>query len=614
MTYKPMLGAIWQGDGRCRFTVWALNAEQVDIRLLDPVELVKPLEQAGDGYFTGVVDGLSPGVRYFVRIDGETDRPDPASRYQPEGVHGPSVIVDPGAFGWTDHGWAGHALEDYVIYELHVGTFSAAGTFDGVIPHLDELRDLGVTVIELMPVAQFPGDRNWGYDGVSLYAVQDSYGGPDGLRRLVDACHQRGLSVILDVVYNHLGPEGNYLRDFGPYFTDHYSTPWGEALNFDGPESDNVRRFFIENARCWLHEYHLDGFRLDAVHAILDQSAIHFLEELQSTLQADAARLGRRVAVIAESDLNDPRLVRSTDLGGYGLDSQWADDLHHALHALLTGERDGYYVDFGSPRQLVESLRHGYAHIGSYSQYRRRRHGRMPGINDGRRFVVCSQNHDQVGNRAAGDRLTSRLDLDQLKLAAGVTILSPFIPLLFMGEEYAEPNPFQYFVSHGDEDLVEAVRTGRQKEFRAFNWQGNVPDPQSESTFEHSKLNHALKEMTPHQELWAYYRELIRIRREVAAFQRLDLDAQEIGQVPGTSIVWIIRYHTEGNCLVLFNFASHPEEIRINLPARTWTCILNSNDPVWDGDGTHAPELAFEDHMAELTMPGRTVLIFQSNQ
>jgi maltooligosyltrehalose trehalohydrolase len=613
MTDELSLGATWLGGGTCEFRVWAPNAQRVDVHLLDPSERVESLQQDEDGYYSGTVTGVEPGVRYFFRLNGDTDRPDPVSRFQPEGVHGPSAIVNPASFQWTDDGWFGHRLDDYVIYELHVGTFSEDGTFDGVIPYLDELRDLGITMIEVMPVAQFPGERNWGYDGVSLYAVQNSYGGPDGFRRLVDACHKRGIGVILDVVYNHLGPEGNYLRDFGPYFTDHYNTPWGEALNFDGPESDHVRRFFIENSLHWLHEYHVDAFRLDAVHAILDQSALHFLEELQLTLHEHAQRLGRRIAVIAESDLNDPRLIRSRDIGGYGLDSQWADDFHHALHALLTGEQDGYYVDFGPIDRLVQALRRGYALTGDYSTHRRRRHGTIPGIRDGRRFVVCSQNHDQVGNRATGDRLTTSLNFDQLKIAAGATILSPFIPLLFMGEEYAEPNPFQYFVSHSDPVLVEAVRTGRREEFESFHWQAEVPDPQAESTFEHSKLNYTLKQMTPHREMWSFYRELLRIRREHPALRQLDLEQQDVDAVPGESVLWHLRYDRSGSvCLVVINFSKQEAKVRLLLQETRWRCILNSQDTAWEGNGSSADDIIVEQGTAELTISGESILVYET--
>jgi maltooligosyltrehalose trehalohydrolase len=411
-----------------------------------------------------VVQGVKPGTRYFYRLDGNTERPDPASKFQPEGVHGPSQVIDP-HFVWEELHWSGIPFSHYVLYELHVGTFTAQGTFDAIVPHLDELKDLGITSIEIMPVAQFPGDRNWGYDGVYPGAVQNSYGGPEGLKRLIDACHQRGLAVTLDVVYNHLGPEGNYLCDFGPYFTDRYHTPWGAAINFDGPDSDAVRRFFIENALSWVTEFRLDALRLDAVHGIFDFSALHFLQELAAAVHEQAERLNRRIYVIAESDLNDVRLVSSPELGGYGLDAQWNDDFHHALHTLLTGERTGYYEDFGRIQDLAKAFAEGFVYSGAYSPARRRRHGNTSKDLAADRFVVCAQNHDQVGNRLKGDRLSALVSFEGLKLAAAVVLLSPFIPLLFMGEEYGETAPFPYFVSHSDPDLIEVVRRGRRAEF-----------------------------------------------------------------------------------------------------------------------------------------------------
>ncbi len=610
MRSNPSPGAIPIGDGQVRFTVWAPNCNQVDLKLLDPAGTTVPLKRDETGYHQVTVNDVPAGTSYIYVLDGEIERPDPASRYQPEGVHGRSVVVDPTEYKWNDDAWRGRPLDEFVIYELHVGTFSAEGTFDGVIPHLDELADLGVTAIELLPVAQFPGNRNWGYDGVGLYAVQESYGGPDGLRRLVDACHQRGIAVILDVVYNHLGPEGNYLRDFGPYFTDHYQTPWGDAINFDGPGSDHVRHFFLENARYWLRDYHLDGFRFDAVHAIYDVSAVHFLEELATTIHDEAEDRRLPAVVIAESDLNDPQVIRPPELGGYGHDAQWADDFHHSLHALLTGERDGYYVDYGRVHHLARAMRNGYMFTGQYSRFRDRAHGRWHGIRDGRRFVVCSQNHDQVGNRATGDRLTANLDFEQLKLVAGVTLLSPFVPMLFQGEEYAEPNPFQYFVSHGDPDLVKAVQEGRAREFKAFNWSAEVPDPQAESTFRHSKLNHHLKTTEPHASIAGWYRELLRIRRELPALRRLDLARQEVTAIPGTSVLFLRRFHEAGEFLMLCNFASTAESITISLPDLGWRPILNSRETRWDGNGDAAPRVVLNHGVAEIDVPGKGLIAY----
>jgi maltooligosyltrehalose trehalohydrolase len=443
---------------------------------------------SGTGYHEVIIDNLPSGARYKLRLDGKEERPDPASRLQPEGVHGPSEIV-PREFAWNDSRWRGLPFASYVIYELHVGTFTNEGTFDAIIERLDELKDLGITAIELLPIAQFPGTRNWGYDGVQPYAAQHSYGGPLGLKRLVDACHTRNLAVVLDVVYNHLGPEGNYLGEFGPYFTDRYKTAWGLALNFDGPHSDHVRRYFVENALMWIDEFHIDALRVDAVHAIVDHSAEPFLQDLCSAVRERAERLGRKVFTIAESDLNAPRVLLPSTVGGLGFDSQWNDDFHHSLHVLLTGEKVGYYADYGRVADLATVSTTGYLFTGQYSQFRGRRYGAPPNESAGERFVVSAQNHDQVGNRMHGDRLSSLLSFDQLKVSAGALILFPFIPMLFMGEEYGETAPFQYFTSHSDPELIENVRKGRHEEFEAFTWQGEAPDPHDEQTFHRSKLN-----------------------------------------------------------------------------------------------------------------------------
>ncbi|PYV01833.1 MAG: malto-oligosyltrehalose trehalohydrolase, partial [Acidobacteria bacterium] len=470
------LGATWLGDGRCRFLVWAPHAQTVEVLVLAPQPQTAIMERIERGYYEAIIAGVGPGSLYVYRLDGSHERPDPASRFQPQGVHGPSQVVDTQAFEWGEDGWSGLPLESYLIYELHVGTFTPEGTFDGAIPHLDDLKDLGVTAVELMPVAQFPGARNWGYDGVYPFAVQASYGGPDGLRRLINACHQREVAVVLDVVYNHLGPEGNYFGDFGPYFSDRYRTPWGLGFNFDGPESDEVVRFFVENAIEWLTEFHVDALRLDAIHSIVDLCARPFLAELSQAVRTLAQRLDRRVYLIAESNLNDVRVIRPPQLGGFGFDAQWNDDFHRALHTLLTGERNGYYCDFGGVEPLAKALTEGFVYSGQYSRYRRRRHGNSSRLIPAHRLVVFAQNHDQVGNRMLGERLSALVSLvsfEGLKLAAGTTILSPFIPLLFMGEEYGETAPFQYFVDHSDPALIELVREGRRKDFARFDWQGD---------------------------------------------------------------------------------------------------------------------------------------------
>lgn len=471
------------------------------------------MERRPDGVFECERSGVLAGARYQYRLDGERYRPDPVSRWQPQGVHGPSMVVDPDAFAWTDAGFRGHARTDLVFYELHVGTFTTTGTFEAVIPRLDALVDLGITAVELMPVAEFPGSRNWGYDGVHLYAPQSTYGGPRGLRRLVDACHARGLSVFLDVVYNHLGPEGNYLAEFGPYFTDRYKTPWGPAVNFDGPDAAGARRHFVDNARYWIREFHIDGLRLDAVHAIFDASPLHILTDVAVAAREEGRRQNRLVHVIAESHDNDRRLVLPTGAGGLGLDAVWSDDFHHAVHTRLTGERAGYYADFTDPACLPRAIAEGFAFQGERSEYFGGPRGTPSADLEGEHFVICVQNHDQVGNRAQGDRLGARVPFEALKLAAGLMFVTPALPLIFMGEEYAETAPFQFFTSFLDRDLAAAVRRGRTTEFSRFAWQGEVPDPGDPATFVRSRLSHSLVTAPRHRALRDYYRGWLELRR-----------------------------------------------------------------------------------------------------
>jgi maltooligosyltrehalose trehalohydrolase len=499
-------------DGSVTFRVWAPRCRTLEV-IVDGGR-PQPMAAAGDGCFELALKRLAAGARYQYRLDGERYRPDPVSRWQPEGVHGPSAVVDPAAFEWTDSTFRGHALADLVFYELHVGTFTTAGTFEAVIPYLEGLEELGVTAIEVMPVAEFPGSRNWGYDGVHLYAPQSTYGGPRGLRRLVDASHARGLSVILDVVYNHLGPEGNYLAEFGPYYTDRYKTPWGQAVDFDGPDAAGVRRHFVENARMWIRDFHLDGLRLDAIHSIYDASPRHVLTEIATAVREEAARLDKPAHVIAESHDNDRRIVQPADAGGLGLDAVWADDFHHALHVRLTGESGGYYVDFKSPRLLPRAMAEGFAFQGEPSEYFGAKRGTPSADLPGERFVVFAQNHDQVGNRAQGDRLGTLLPLEAAKLAAGLLFVTPALPLLFMGEEYGETAPFQFFTSFLDRDLAAAVRRGRAAEFARFAWKSAVPDPQAPDTFVRSRLNHTLAHAPRHRALREYYRAWLALRRE----------------------------------------------------------------------------------------------------
>jgi maltooligosyltrehalose trehalohydrolase len=583
------LGATLLDSGETRFRVWAPKVKSLSVWLLS-VETSRtvPLQADADGYFVGTIGGTQAGDHYFYRFDDGTERPDPASRFQPQGVHGPSRIVDSRGFPWRDADWQGLSLEEYVTYELHVGTFTEEGTFAAVISRLDYLAELGVTAVELMPVAQFPGERNWGYDGVYPFAPQNSYGGPEGLKQLIDACHRKGLAVILDVVYNHLGPEGNYLGCFGPYFTDRYRTPWGEAVNFDGPYSDEVRHYFISNALYWVTEYHVDALRIDAIHGIFDFSARHILQELAEAVHGEARKLGRAVQVIAESSLDDARTVTSPQLGGHGLDAQWNDDFHHALRTLLTGERDGYYVDFGEFSQLAKAFREGFVYSGQYSRYRRRRHGSSSaGIAPGR-FVVFSQNHDQVGNRMRGERLGHSAGPEKLKLAAGAVLLSPYLPLLFMGEEYGERAPFSYFIHHGDPELVAAVRRGRLEEFADFAWQGEIPDPQAEATFLSAKIDPELRREGVHRTLFALYRELIRLRKELPPLRRLSREETEVAEIAAAKVLVLRRWAGADEILCLFNFGD--AQATISIPLRHALCrkLLDSAAAEWGGGGSTA--------------------------
>lgn len=551
--------------GKTRIAVWAPKCHRLELQVVHPVEQRLELERGPNDYFTGSFEA-GAGARYFLRPNGGPARPDPASRYQPDGVHGPSEVVDP-SFEWSDSSWRGIPLADYIIYELHIGTFTSNGTFEAAIERLDNLVDLGVTAIEIMPVAQFPGSRNWGYDGVQPFAVQNSYGGPDGLKKLVDACHSRGLAAILDVVYNHVGPEGNYLGEYAPYFTEKYKTPWGPAVNVDGEYSDGVRRFFIDNALEWITDYHFDALRLDAVHGILDTSARPFLAELSEAVHRRAGELEREVVLIAESDLNDVRMITPVRNGGMGMDSQWMDDFHHSAHALLTGERSGYYADYGEAEHLATALRRGFVYAGEYSGYRKRRHGNSPAGTRPEQFVVCVQNHDQVGNRMLGDRLSTLVDERKLALAAACLLFSPYIPLLFMGEEYGETRPFPYFIDHSDEQLIEAVRNGRKAEFAAFSWKADPPDPQSLETFESARIEPRASA------LLETYTQLLALRKRhglgPAARER------EVISLERTRAIAISRLTS----FALLNFEEERTPAEIPLPRGSWTTAFVTAEP-----------------------------------
>ena len=506
------------------FRVWSPIASSVAVEV-DGRVVDMDREGSSRGWWWTDVAGARPGSRYWFSVDSGPFRPDPRSASQPDGVDGPSEVIDHDAFEWTDGDWRGFPLAGAVLHEIHVGTFSGAGTFDGAVEHLDHLVDLGVDAVEVMPVAEFAGDRGWGYDGVHIFAPHHAYGGPDGFKRLVDACHSRGLGVILDVVYNHLGPAGNHIAHFGPYFTDRHRTNWGEAVNVDGPESDEVRAWIVANARHWLIDHHVDGLRLDAVHAIADDSAVHVLEALSAEVRAWGHEQGRSFWLIAESDRNDPRYVLPPSAGGYGLDSAWADEWHHALHAALTGETDGYYEDFGSLDDgslddgsldhLVVALRQAWVYAGRYSPHRRRTHGRSSEGLPGEAFVVSAQNHDQVGNRAAGERLGHLTSPGRLRIAAALLLTSPFTPMLFQGEEWGASTPFLYFTDH-EPELGRAVTEGRTHEFAHFGWDPDqVPDPQDPGTHRRSVLRWEEREEGAHADLVDWYRRLIALRRRL---------------------------------------------------------------------------------------------------
>ncbi|HUP72772.1 MAG TPA: malto-oligosyltrehalose trehalohydrolase [Acidimicrobiales bacterium] len=545
-----------------QFAVWAPRADRVEVVIdSDPLAMTRD----ADGWFRRVADAAGPGTRYGFSINGSPPRPDPRSQSQPDGVHDLSQVFDHLAYQWRDRQWRGLSLRGAILYEMHIGTFTPGGTFVSAIERIAHLVELGVDAVELMPIAEFSGTRGWGYDGVDLFAPHHAYGTPDDLKRLVDACHASGIGVVLDVVYNHLGPAGNYLSEFGPYFSDRHQTNWGDAINYDGPDSDEVRAFVIDNALMWLRDYHIDGLRLDAVHAIVDESAQHVLEELAGEVDALATHVNRPLFLIAESDLNDPRFVRSPDAGGYGLDAAWADEWHHALHAALSGERSGYYCDFGSLDLLAKALRQAWVYDGTWSPHRHRHHGRSPVGLTGHQFVVCTQNHDQVGNRALGERAGALMNEGRLYVAAALLLTSPFTPMLFQGEEWAASCPFLYFTDHADPELGRAVSEGRRREFAHFGWDpGEVPDPQLPETFERSKLAWDERERAPHAALLAWYRRLVALRRQFPALSDPRLDSIHIKTEDERGTLAITR----GPLRILINVGIHDCEICVGADAQ----------------------------------------------
>ena len=565
-----------------KFTVWAPYVSHMDLATFndDGSESLLQMEKNNDNYFSQIA-GVGNGTKYFYLLDHDKRRADPASKFQPDGVHGPSQVVDDSSFKWTDGNWRGVSIDDLIIYELHVGTYTQEGTFNSLTSYIDYLvQELGVTAIELMPVAEFPGARNWGYDGVFMFAPQNSYGGPESLKSLVNSCHNKRLAVILDVVYNHLGPEGNYLQDFGPYFSYKYRTPWGPSFNYDDRGCDDVRKYVISNALYWITNYHFDGLRLDAIHGIFDFSPKNILEDIKDAVQLQAKELRREITIIAESDLNDPRIIRSKKTYGYGLDAQWSDDFHHSVHAYLTGETFGYYQDFGSLEDIAKSLTDGFVYDGKYSVFRGKKHGKSSLDIPGKKLVVFLQNHDQVGNRPDGSRLRLLLKEKRLlKVTAGLLILSPYVPLLFMGEEFGEPAPFYYFINHTDPDLVKAVRDGRRKEFESNNWGIQYIDPQDERTFAKSKINHSLRVSNYfNRELFDYYRELIRLRKTHPALSYLEKKNMGVSINTKEKTLLIRRRCDSEELLLVYNLGPDGSKISHTSEGEKWTKIHDSNE------------------------------------
>ncbi|QED37088.1 malto-oligosyltrehalose trehalohydrolase [Antarcticibacterium arcticum] len=605
---RKKVGAQYIGNNGTKFVIWAPFTKQVKVVLSDG--RTEQLLKVAHGYWEQELSDIPPGTLYKLSLDDEMVFPDPASRSQAFGVHDWSKVTDPNSYKWSDTAWKGIPLEEMIIYELHVGTFTPEGTFEGVISKLDHLLELGINTIEILPVTQFPGSRNWGYDGAYPYAVQESYGGAEGLKKMIDTCHQHGIAVLLDAVYNHLGPEGNYLSQFGPYFTEKYKTPWGSAINFDDKYSDEVRNFFLESALMWQEEFHFDGLRLDAIHEIIDRGARHFLKELSQNVDELEKQTGRRFILIAESDLNDTKIINPYEKGGFGLEGQWVDDFHHSIHSILTGELEGYYKDYGAMAHLAKAFKQAFVYDGVYSKFRKRTVGNNPVELPPSKFVISIQNHDQVGNRLLGDRLAQMISLEQLKLAAGVMLVSPYIPMLFMGEEFAEDRPFQYFVSHGDPDLVKAVREGRKREFEYFydKGDGEFWDPQEEETFNASKINWDFKEDQNKTALFNFYKKLINLKK-TGAFKAFSNKEKQIEFSEEGKYIKIIGKEGQ-NLFAVFNFKGEMLETEISGGNYDWKTVIFSAGKEWGGSANFPPTFNSGE---VLKIPAHSMLVLSRN-
>lgn len=565
--------------------VWAPLKDNVSVKANESIALTKD----DYGYWKCVTDKLKPGDLYHVLINDKKALPDPASLSQPEGVHGASQAIDVNEFTWSDDHWNNLPLAQYILYELHTGTFTPDGTFAAIEDKLDHFVSLGINAIEIMPVTQFPGSRNWGYDGVFSYAVQNSYGGAKALLHLVNTCHQKGIAVVLDVVYNHMGPEGNYLGAFGPYFTDKYKTPWGDAINFDDAYCDGVRRFFIENVLMWFRDFHIDALRMDAVHAIKDFSAVHILKEMKLYVDQLMEATGHKHYLIVELDLNDNRFINTFKEHGFGMDAQWTDEFHHALRVTAGEEPSGYYTDFTGIHHLAKAYKDAYVYDGQYSPHRKKTFGAKADKNHGQQFIVFSQNHDQVGNRMSGERTSTLVSFEMQKLMAAAVMVSPYLPMLFMGEEYTETNPFLYFVSHTDAELAEAVRQGRRAEFAAFHSQGEAPDPVAEETFNKSKLQWELLEKKPHKTMFNFYQALIKLRKENVVLKDLNRKQLSVEANQENQTLLLRRWKDEQHIVCLMNFSKEPKQIDIPHNNDQLKKIFDSASPKWNGPAD-APE------------------------
>ena len=610
---RRSVGINFNDAGKSSVVVWAPERKQIELLITGRKEPV-PLVKDDFGYWTVSTTAIRPGDLYTFRIDGKNEFPDPASLFQPRDVHKSSQAVNLKSFKWNDSGWKNFPLQEYIIYELHTGTFTPEGTFAGIESRLDHLIDLGITAIEIMPVAQFPGNRNWGYDGVFPFAVQNTYGGPEGLQQLVDACHRRQLAVILDVVYNHIGPEGNYFKSYGPYFTEKYKTPWGEAINLDDAWCDGVRNYFIENALMWFRDFHIDALRLDAVHALKDFSANHFLRELRQRVNELQQTTGRQHYLIIECDLNDTKYINPEKEGAFGMDSQWIDEFHHALRVTATGERTGYYSDFNGIEHLAKAYTHAYVYDGQFSPHRKKIFGVSAERNPGEQFIVFSQNHDQVGNRMAGERTSVLVSFEMQKLMAGAVMVAPFLPMLFMGEEWSEPNPFLYFISHTDPDLVEAVRKGRKEEFAAFHAQGEPPDPFAETTFQQSKLQWQLTGEKHHGVMLKYYRELISIRKKTPALAIPNRKNIEVICDPAQSKLTVHRWTSTQHVYCYMNFST--KQLSFTLPddKGIFQVIFNSFAEKWNGPGIETlGETFIKEKEHSILLQPESIIIFATD-